>query len=319
MNLIAHHLQFTVQAETYLHLGPQAGAQLRGALWAALQQFACAAPNLRHNLEHQQTCPMCRLVAYETAESARGLNPPRPFAIQPPLSDNPGTDRFYNPGGTFTFSISLYGDAADLFPYLCQAVYRMGSAGIGYGRGRFSLVDLQAVNPVSGAWQTLLEDKRIIATPDVPVTGAQIQQAVASSPADRLHLQFLTPTQITMGKRALARQPTFAALIARLLERCQAIEETYTDQPTPQPVWRERYLDLTERARTVRSNHSTIRWINVRSGSRRANRIQDIGGFCGDVTYEGDLHPFHEWLLWGQSLHVGKNAVKGAGWYRLDP
>ena len=40
MNLTVHHLLFTLQAQTLVHLGSQAGAQIRGGLLAALREFA---------------------------------------------------------------------------------------------------------------------------------------------------------------------------------------------------------------------------------------------------------------------------------------
>jgi hypothetical protein len=33
--------------------------------------------------------------------------------------------------------------------------------------------------------------------------------------------------------------------------------------------------------------------------------------------WEGDVTRLRPWLLWGQSLHVGKDAVKGNGWYQV--
>jgi len=55
MNLVVHHLLFTLQAQTLVHLGPQAGAQIRGGLWAALREFACAAPTIQGDPDHART------------------------------------------------------------------------------------------------------------------------------------------------------------------------------------------------------------------------------------------------------------------------
>jgi hypothetical protein len=35
------------------------------------------------------------------------------------------------------------------------------------------------------------------------------------------------------------------------------------------------------------------------------------------VTVEGSLGALREALVWGSLIHVGKNAVKGDGWYRV--
>jgi CRISPR-associated endoribonuclease Cas6 len=308
-DLIVHHLRFTAEARTIIRFGPQAGAQLRGALWAALQQFACTDSMARSRPDHSAHCPMCRLMALETLQSARGMNPARPFAIQPPLMT------YFQSGEMFTFGISLFGDAADLFSYICQAVYRMGEIGVGYGRGQFILKQVEAINPLTGSTESVLRDRRISA-PGIPVTADHIRQAAARLPTSQIRLRFLTPTQI-IAEGSTMPQPEFDKLIARLLERCQSLELHYANQPTPQPLWRDLYFELTESAKNIRLAQNQTRWLHVQSGSRRSNFATSIGGFIGEVVYEGYLPLFREWLLWGQSVHVGKNAVKGNGWYEI--
>lgn len=318
MNLTVHHLWFTLQAQTLVHLGPQAGAQIRGGVWAALREFACAAPRVQGDPDHARHCPMCRLVALETAQSARGVTPPRPFAVRPPLPASPGQDCIFQSGETFTVGINLFGEAVDSFPYLCQAVHRLGELGLGHGRGQFTIERIQAVNPLSGETHDLMQGRRIVAFPDLPVEGDLVQRVADELPADRLLLRFLTPTELTYQAGRSADRPYFDVLIARLLERCQALETHYTPAPTPRRVWQERYLQLTQAAQEVRLAEHHTRWMRVKSGSRRTNSVNAISGFVGEAVIEGDLEPFRPWLLWGTSLHVGKNAVKGNGWYTLD-
>jgi hypothetical protein len=59
------------------------------------------------------------------------------------------------------------------------------------------------------------------------------------------------------------------------------------------------------------------RWIDVVSYSSRSHQRTPIGGLVGCVILEGDLAPLRELLVWGMLLHVGKNAVKGDGWYQI--
>jgi hypothetical protein len=317
LNLMVHHLRFTLQARTLVHLGPQAGAQIRGALWAALEKFACTDPQAQSRRDHSHHCPMCRLVALETAEGMRGVNPPRPFAIQPPLGHDAQEDRRYQSGERFTLGISLFGDAADLFPYICKAVYDVGDIGVGYGRGQFTLVGIEAFDPLTGQKQDLFQGGRITASPALPITQDQISRAVSTIGSNSLQLHFLTPTQLTGEQGRMASTPDFPRLVSRLLERCQAMETHYTPQPASTETWRERYLSLTTQAQSIQQVRCDTRWVNIRSGSRRSNTTTSVGGFVGKAVYEGDLSPFLPWLLWGQSLHVGKNAVKGNGWYTI--
>jgi hypothetical protein len=256
----------------------------------------------------------------ETA-SARGVNPARPFAIQPPLTASTGHDHIFAPGESFVFGISLFGDAADLFPYVCQAVHRIGKIGVGYGRGQFVIRDIQAVNPLTGQKMSLIKEHsgtsgHRISGPGLPVTTASIEQAIQAHTTGNLFMRFLTPTQLTHQKQTLSR-PDFVSLIARLLERCQSLEQHYTSNPTHHLIWRDRHLKLTEAALQVKLIENRTHWVNVYSGSRRSNRRNSIGGFIGEVGFEGDMTVFLPWLFWGQSLHVGKNAVKGNGWYEI--
>lgn len=305
LSLDVHHLWFTCTAQTTVHFGPQAGAQLRGALWDTLQPII------------GDTDLLERLMALETPDAARGNNPARPFSIRPPLTDDPAADRLYRPGESFQFGISLFGTVIDLFPYVVQAVYHMGSVGVGYGRGQFSLDDVQATNPLTTATQPLLSGGRITGLPAVPVTAEQVTEYSRTLPHDRIRLHFITPTQLRGRDKRLLSKPVFDRLIARLLERCQTIAENYGTEVAPQADWRDLYLDLTTRATRVKMSDHDTRWVTVRSGSRRTNTGKKISGFTGYVTYAGDLADFLPWLVWGQSLQVGKNTVKGDGWYRV--
>ncbi len=42
-----------------------------------------------------------------------------------------------------------------------------------------------------------------------------------------------------------------------------------------------------------------------------------IGGLVGTATFVGNLTPFLELLVIGELIHVGKNVVKGDGWYKI--
>ena len=315
LRLSVHHLQFTLEAQTFVQFGRQAGAQLRGALWAALEQFACTDPRVR-TAEHRRHCPMCRLVALETGESARGANPPRPFVIRPPRGADAGDECSFHPGERFTIGVSLFGNATELFPYICQAIYRAGSIGVGFGRGQFTIHEIHAVNPISGQTQPLFEGGRVQAAPTLPLTHDQVLDFTAVLPSDHLNIHFLTATQLTSEGR-VSTKPQFDILIARLLERCQAMEIHYTEEEVDAARWRSLYLDLTAQAADVKLVKDDTRWLKVLNGSRRSNSVNSISGLVGQVRYEGDLTPFLYWLVWGSVLHVGKNAVKGNGWYEI--
>ena len=302
-----HLLRLTCEATTRITFGLQAGAQIRGALWEMLQVVCAHAGDPNSDLH-----PARRLLMLEL-ESARGQNPARPFAIRPSLP----MEQTIAPRQQFTFGVNLYGDAVELFPYVVQAVYRMGQAGVGYGRGRFVLVGVEAVNPLQHEAQSLMRGGKMVQMPGLPLTETDVMLAADRLPNDRITLNLLTPTQIVANGQRLS-QLTFESLIARLLERYQAIEQHYTTTPTSTNIWRKRHLEMTQAAGLIRIKQDNTRWVRVESGSRRTGTRNSVGGLVGDITFEGDLQVFLPWLVWGSLLHVGKNAVKGSGWYELS-
>jgi CRISPR/Cas system endoribonuclease Cas6 (RAMP superfamily) len=43
-----------------------------------------------------------------------------------------------------------------------------------------------------------------------------------------------------------------------------------------------------------------------------------MGGFVGDITFEGDIGLFMPLIKAGEILHVGKGTGFGLGMYRID-
>jgi hypothetical protein len=314
-NLQAHLLQFDCQAETAIHLNAAAGGQIRGALWSALSKMVCPDPAARANPDHQQHCPLCRLMHLETV-SARGINPARPFAIRPPLNARIEQAQTLEVGRCFNFQIVLFGDAAGYIPYIVQAVYRVGKLGIGAGRGRFRLLRVKEKNPFTRATANLYLAGSSLRPATQPILSADIQAAANQLTTDRIAIHFLTPTQITQEKRTL-KSLQLPSIIARLLERCQAIETIYSDTDKPHEVWRDLHFNLHQAARKLQVERDDTRWVDVWSRSRRAGHLDNIGGLVGTITFIGDIAPLRYWLAYGQLLHVGKNAVKGNGWYEI--
>jgi hypothetical protein len=318
----ATHFRFEVEALTTLAFDDYTGSALRGALVTALQHNFCPVRD-QADAAHQAICPVCWLLSHEaTPGDSR-----RPYAIEPLL----GERRYFIPGERFQFGLTLFGQAVNLFPYLVLAVPRMGNDGIGrkldhgergtWHRGRFVLRSISEVNPLTGVRRTLMgEGQQMVQTPQHPVTSGQVQNTTEQvaqrmqANGGQLSLRFLTPTRIVHEKK-LMHEPHFRPLFQRLLERVNELQRTFGQAVDP-PAWQE----LLALADQVQLLHNQAPWWDVQGRSSRLEREQQLGGFVGQADYGApvDVWPsLLPWLIWGMSTHVGKNAVKGSGWYSL--
>jgi len=333
-----HHLRFTAQVLTTIEMGEFKGSALRGAWQSHLRTLYCARGDTTDPL-HQSLCPVCYLLSREADPSDNR----RPYAFEPPLT----AQTLFHPGDEFTFGITIFGHAVQFLPYIVLSVQQMGEAqGLGQPihpgrrRGTFKLLRIDEVNRLTGEAETLYQaGNPTIQMPQHPVTAewvalysAQLAQELAAR-GNLLALEFLTPTRLIQGER-LVHQPEFVPLLARLVDRISTLRAQFADRQvlihrtdkmriktcleSPPVTYEEKGALLALAAKVERESDQT-HWWDVKGLSTRLGRPQPLGGFVGRVTYlAGDWAPLLPWLIWGASTHVGKNAVKGGGWYRLS-
>jgi hypothetical protein len=265
--LTAHHLRFTLKAETTIELDQHQGSALRGMLYNALRGPQrnpalgfCTQRHLKTCAECTlvAVCPVASLVATLNPEADRGRDIPRPYAIVPPLL--PKTR--YEAGEPYTFGLTLFGHALNLFPYVVMALRQAGPYGLGKAiprpdsqgrpyRGRFTLESAQALNLLSGEVQDILAaDSLMVQRPNLPVTHDQIVEhsrrlisqplaASANGHHDQatyqygqppgplaINLTFKTPTRI-IEQGQLLKTPHFSPLFHRLLDRLIALAQAF--------------------------------------------------------------------------------------------
>jgi len=319
MTLLTHHLLFTAGVITPLELDDNAGAAIRGAIVGALwDRFctnkaapACAACPL------VAVCPVAALIApMREAGQPGGEHLPRPYVTRPPQG------RRYRPGETLTFGLGLFGYAAELFPYVVMAAQGMDLTGLGRRlpenggrRGQVRLQAIDAVHPLTGERQSLFRaGERLVNAPGIPVGPEQVAAFAARLPDHQLTLRFLTPLRLVDDRR-LVRRPALRPLLQRLGIRLTDLAAAYSDA-VPAVADARPLLPLAERATLLADR---TRWVDVVSYSSRTRERTPIGGLVGEAVFAGELGPLRELLVWGSLVHVGKNAVKGDGWYTIAP
>lgn len=325
----AHQLRFECEAVEPMELYAWQGSGLRGALFRALwgnfcmnrDAPECAACTLI------ASCPVASLVATLDPESDRGEQVPRPYTIEPP----PAGSRRLEPGERFDFGLTLFAGAMNLFPYVVLALERMEQAGLGRRvrenrnfRGRFRVLRVDAVNRLRGDAKAVVRaGDSLVRVPDIPITHEQVLARAADllppASAPMIALHFLTPTRVKdrlagTGPDRLVTRPLFRPIFQRLLERLTALTGQFAGDPLALD-----FGDLVRKAEDVRLLADRTRWVDLESRSERQRHRYPSGGFVGAATYHAaDWAPFLPWLLWGQFVHVGKDAVKGNGQYEVD-
>ncbi|MCX7792701.1 MAG: CRISPR system precrRNA processing endoribonuclease RAMP protein Cas6 [Chloroflexaceae bacterium] len=318
MNLITHHLVFTATALTPVALGQQSGSAIRGAIAGALWERFCvnkAAPTCA-DCPLLTICPVGALLAPMRDDEQKGSDQrPRPYVTRPPRDGA----RTYAPGETLDFGIALFGAAAAFYPYVVMAAHELERGGLGMRlpnlggrRGALRLSAIAAVNPLSGDRQMLYTaDSGVIQEPALPIGAAEVRDHAATLPGDQLTLRFETPLRLIEQDR-LVKRIALRPLIQRLMRRLDDLCIAYGDGPLNLD-----FRALLAIAEGVQVVEDRTRWVDVVSVSHRHGRRTPIGGLIGSATFAGDLGPLRELLVWGSLVHVGRNCVKGDGWYRI--
>lgn len=312
-------LRFRVRASESIYFDNEPGAALRGALFEALTRNFCSeafGPEAAQPY-HKATCPVCWLLGADDPQATRGENVARPYTIQPPL------DRIHFASGqVMTFGVSLIGKAQDMLPYIARAVQKMGSIGVGRGRGRFKLLAIEEIHPLLDTTRQLMDGHQV-KRPTLQITSGVVHDLALQLPAQAVTLDLLTPTRLT-ANNVLMKQITPRVFMQRLIERCQNLTEQYAEYasdtsslaPTRED-WLTSQDELLAAADRLQTGYDETSWVEAFSGSRRTGRVSPISGVMGRLRWEGNVAPLLPWLLWGSALHVGKNAVKGSGYFRL--
>ncbi len=302
------------------------GSALRGTLLRRLHARFCQQPFVRGvnaclPCHQPQTCPIAFLVNTKAADfdpdSARGDDLPRPFSIEPELS----TRTSYPPGERFSFGVTLFGRANTLLPYLCGAVEafddhlsRSGEDGL---RGRVKLAEVWAEQPLTGARELVWQPGQPLRLPNM---GVSITDVAAACPphATAVSILFKSPTTLKHQGQLVRTAPPFVTLTQRLLERIAGLLNVLGDDPPRLP-----FAEFTALARAVSiatpaDAALSARWVDLDRYSSTHGYKHSIGGIVGRVRYVGDLGPFLPYLVLGQWLHIGKNAVQGNGIYVVE-
>lgn len=293
-----------------IKLPPYKGSTIRGAFGHAFKKAVC--------VTKEKVCKSCILsnkcvysYIFETPLPSNSSKmrkypfAPHPFVITPPLEEK----REYYSGEVICFQLILIGRSIDFLPYFIYTFDELSRKGIGRGSGKYQLLEVRVFHPSDGEKliysckdKILLSDFKVIKIDDI-YSSIYIPSAI--------RLEFLTPTRLRYDQR-LTSDLQFHILIRNLLRRISLLSYFHCGEQLDFD-----FKGLIEDARKIKLLSSNLRWFDWERFSSRQSTRMYMGGFIGEVSFEGDFSRFLPFLLLGEYIHVGKGTSFGLGKYKI--
>jgi uncharacterized cupin superfamily protein len=104
----------------------------------------------------------------------------------------------------------------------------MGDTGVGPGRGKFEIVSIQAVNPLTGASHAILEEgEKVVRPQSLPVSWNEAQATAHGYPNEGdIRVRYLSPMRLIEADKTV-RAPDFGIFFQRLLERIDELSKQH--------------------------------------------------------------------------------------------
>ncbi len=294
-------------------MGRFPGATLRGGFGHALKKTACAA--------EQQSCDKCMLqsrcvysrifntpVPEDSNMMKKYPYAPHPFILHPPhASTEVAKD------ADFGFGITLFGSAAENWPYVIFAFRQLGRFGLGPKRVKFKICEVRQIFNTSDENRTLLRGTDEVENEPRPESVA----VAPGSDTDRsssitVHLH--TPLRLKYdGKIVGKAELQFHKLLPALLRRLSALLFFHCGQELELD-----YASLVEWAeKDVEKKEDKTRWCELNRFSGRQKRRIKGGGLVGQVKFCGKVDRYVPFLKAGTHTAVGKWTAFGLGQYEV--
>ncbi|MCL0059065.1 CRISPR system precrRNA processing endoribonuclease RAMP protein Cas6 [Dehalococcoidia bacterium] len=312
MSIYFAKFRFSLKLLENVSLPAYLGSTLRGGLGHVFKRTVCISPD--------RNCMDCLLrgrcvysycfetpTGEKTALSYKSSNHPHPFIIEPPHESQNWPRR----NDHINFNLVLIGKGIDYLPYFVFVFDELGRSGLGRERGKYLLEKVAALSDFSnGHYETIYESCRKFLSNGYQVERfADVVERTPGHTGRRLAIRFVTPTRIKYQGR-LEPEVNFCVLIKNLLRRISLLSEMHCNSRLDLD-----YAELIEKARNVRIINSNLRWYDWERYSSRQKAKMKLGGFVGNITFEGDLAEFMPFIKLGEYLHIGKGTSFGLGEY----
>jgi hypothetical protein len=283
---------------------------LRGSFGLIFRRIACRpeCPGARV-CEKRAECPYARVFE----PTAIGPGPsgladwPRSFVFRAAHLDG----RTVRPGERFHFDLHLFDLRRPAISCFVQAFSELTREGLGPHRGRVSLAGVSQLSLDRQPAIQLFDGENILhpqgTSPEV------LSLTPPPTTVNSVTICFVTPTELKSAHgasrgRQSTSAPEFAILAARIRDRISTLGALYGDGPLPLD-----FRAFGQRAAAVRILRSELNHVEAHRRSSRTGQVHPIGGFVGEVDYEGELTEFMPYLRAACWTGVGRQTAWGKG------
>lgn len=301
-----YRFRFQFRSEGTLYFPPyKSGNIVRGAFGTIFRKLVCM-PDCRDakSCEVRTTCPYASVFE---PRSARGEGPsgladwPRSFVFRAAHLDGDTIGE----GENFHFDVHIFDVHDPSLRYFVLAFAQLARGGLGPGRGLAELAAVDQLNSGGGTVDRVFEGERF----HLGELAAPICVDLSEAPK-RVHharVRFVTPTELK-SEHQVANRPEFGILFGRLRDRISTLRTLYG--PGPLDI---DFRAMGERAAAVRMTQCALKRTDADRLSSRSGQRHPLGGFVGEVEYQGELSEFVAYLQLGKWVGVGRQTVWGKG------
>jgi hypothetical protein len=297
--------RFVIRAAEPLHLPRYKGSTFRGGLGRFFREAVCINPkqDCRECILHKSCAySYCFETPADDSGNVRYSNWPHPYVLEPPLEGNGEFQR----GERMELQLVLIGRGLGYLPFFILVIELLGKNGIGKGRGRYILEQV-----VSGDGTTVYSGDRRSSLAPFPVCAfRELSDRYVGVNPENVTVRFLTPARIKHHGHFID-EINFKVLITNLTRRMSLLSLYHCGEEFNASA-------IIGKSRDIKTSMSDLHWHDWERYSSRQETRMSLGGFIGQVKFEGELGEFLPYLKLGEYLHVGKQTSFGLGKYIID-
>lgn len=277
-------------------LPPFSGSMLRGILGRAMSRVryghspACQACTIRSGcrygnlyaylFESPWDHPFILSFHITLPERQQRVTYPQPFILNLPA---PG---LYRENEELILTLTLIGKATQLTPFFNCSMAQVEQFPLGSQRGRAKIESIDFI----------------------PISESGFEQGSDGIP-QRIKIRFLTPFRFRANNR-LGGTLDFYLFVKNLYRRLVHLS-IHNNGDIPIGL-----QDLWQIASEVKTVQKSLHWFEFERYSNRQKDHMLLGGYIGEIIFEGDIAPFLPLIRIGEAVNIGKQGSFGFGKYK---